>query len=121
MRIYTSYYAKVKSSWQRYALVRVSTSIPDWFPVEAPGIPELYPGWDLVSGLKDGYITWAEYRERYTGKLSLLDKADVLRRLKEISDQSGGKDVVLLCYEANNKPCHRHLIAEWLGDVEELG
>ena len=36
---------------------------------------------------------------------------------------SGGRDIVLVCYEGPSKFCHRHLVAEWLNkygyDVEE--
>lgn len=120
MKIFTSYYAKMKNKWQQYALVRVSTSSPAWFPVELPCMPELYPGWELVSGLKENRITWEEYKRQYKEMLSGLDKDNVQRKLQRISELAGGKDIVLLCYEAVGKPCHRHLIAEWLGNVTEL-
>lgn len=110
----------MKDKWWQYVPVRVSTSSPAWFPVGLPGIPELYPGWELVSGIKEKRIDWEEYRRRYMEKLSGLDRNGILQKLQEMSDLAGGKDIVLLCYETAGKPCHRHLIAEWLGDVEEL-
>lgn len=120
MRVFTSYYAKMKDKWWQYALVRVSTSSPAWFPVGLHCIPELYPGWALVSGIKENRMTWEEYRQQYMEMLSKLDKASIQQKLQEISDIESKKDIVLLCYEAISKPCHRHLIAEWLGNVEEL-
>lgn len=30
------------------------------------------------------------------------------------------RDIVLCCYEKPGDFCHRHILAEWLGDVEEL-
>lgn len=120
MRIYTSYYAKMKDRWWEYALVRISTNSPAWFPVGLSCLPELYPGWELVFGIKEGRITWGEYQLRYNAILAKLCRDDIMRKLWELSDLEGGRDVVLLCYEAAGKLCHRHLVAEWLGNAEEL-
>jgi uncharacterized protein (DUF488 family) len=50
----------------------------------------------------------AEYNNRVLGK---LDPSNVF---SELSKLSGGKNVVLLCYEKAGDFCHRRLVAKWL-------
>lgn len=119
MEIFTLYYAKMKKCMREYALVRISVSMPSWFPVNLPGIPELYPGWDLVNGIKNGSITQEQYTQRYREHLATLNKGAIISRLKQISNAYGKDTVILLCWEAPNKFCHRHLVAEWLGGIKE--
>lgn len=49
--IYTSYYARARS-FPNFVHIRISTSAPKWYPFQTEGIPELYPGFDLVNALK---------------------------------------------------------------------
>ena len=113
MGIYTSYYSMVpRLDEDRYCFIRVSKSKPAWLDgVKIIGIEALYPHWDLINDWKSGNITWEAYRERYLYQLSFLSREDIVNQINEISR---GKEAVLFCYEANNKPCHRHILAEWL-------
>lgn len=121
MKIYTSYYRHVSDDMRNLIPVRISTSVPSWFPWVCDELPELYPGWDLVNGIKAGAIDWDEYTRIYKEHLSTLSRDAVLEKLKIMSQEQFNKDVVLLCYENKDKPCHRHLVAEWLDcGVEEL-
>jgi len=121
MKIYTSYYRKVSDDLRGMTPVSISTSTPYWFPWAIENLRMLVPGWDLVNGIKSGSITQEEYVERYKQKLSELDKAEVLHKLQQISQDNHDKDIVLLCYEKPGDFCHRHLVAEWLDcDVTEL-
>ena len=120
MNIYTSYYAKVPNiDTEQYCLIRVSKSKPAWLEgVMISGLSVVYPHWDLINDWKNGLITWAEYTERYLYQLSFIKREEVIDSLYELSN---GKDVILLCYEANDKCCHRHILADWLGyEVKEL-
>ena len=47
--------------------------------------------------------------EYYKQVLSKLDAKNVYEELSKF-----GKNVVLLCFEENDKFCHRHLVATWL-------
>lgn len=121
MKVYTSYYKRVSTQFYDMLPVRISTSYPSWFPREFEEIPELYPGWDLVNGIKSGNLSWEDYVVIYKDKLAQLNRREILQKLVQFSKKHGGKDVVLLCYESPDKPCHRHLVAEWLGSgVVEL-
>ena len=120
MKVYTSYYSKISRNPRGLVPVRVSTSAPSWFPFELEEIPELYPGWDLVSGIKNGSLDKEAYERIYRDKLKRLDKDHIIQVLNDISQRHQGRDLVLLCYEKTGDFCHRPFIAEWLGDITEL-
>lgn len=59
---------------------------------------------------KHKYITELEDRG--------LTPAGVYALLSEVADK---RDIVLCCYEKPNEFCHRHILAEWLGNgIKEL-
>lgn len=116
MKIYTSYYARAKQ-FSNMTHIRISTSAPKWYPIQTKALPELYPGFELVSAYKAGNISEAEYTKQYAEKLSRLDKTLMLQKIEQLSDDN---DVLLLCYEKDGDFCHRHLVAEWLGNITEL-
>lgn len=120
MRIYTSYYKKFDHCTFDKVMVRVSNSQPAWFAWETYNLTEVYPGWQLVQGLKMRYITEEEYTEAYRKHLENLDRDALIAKLQELSDQHFGADIVLLCWENKSSFCHRHILAEWLNcDVTE--
>lgn len=65
--------------------------------------------------------------EVYTPKFeSILQNQTPGQVFKKLENLSGGKDIVLLCYEKEGEFCHRHLVADWLKknlniEVKELG
>lgn len=121
MNIYTSYYSAMASRYEDYAIVSISTSVPKWFPVRMLRMKELIPPWEIVEGIHNGEITEEEYTRVYKEQLSKVDRELILKELDAISTINDNKDVVLCCYEAPNKFCHRKLVAEWLDcDVTEL-
>lgn len=114
--IYTSYYARAKN-FPDMTHIRISTSAPKWYPIETKALPELYPGFDLVNAYKSGQASEAEYIRQYREKLAALDKNKILQKIQQLSET---EDVLLLCYEKEGDFCHRHLVAEWLGNIPEL-
>ncbi len=89
------------------------------FPWEGLWYPKLAPKrWFFDEWEKD------HDNAKYVGRFN----DEVLRRLSrravrdELARLSGGFDrtIVLMCYEKPGDFCHRHLVAGWLGDVEEL-
>ena len=120
MQIWTSYYAKMKKLYFDYVVVGVSTSVPRWFPYEVECLPEVYPGWDLVLGIKYGRITQEEYGKMYWAKLMEIDRVSVTRKLEQMYEKYG-KDIVLTCYEKPGDFCHRHILGKWLEmNIREL-
>lgn len=65
--------------------------------------------------------------EVYTPKFeSILQNQTPGQVFNKLENLSGGKDIVLLCYEKEGEFCHRHLVADWLKknlniEVKELG
>lgn len=54
-----------------------------------------------------------EYRREFDKILSINPPMKVLRDLDVMARNNGKRGVALLCYEAPEKFCHRHLVAEW--------
>jgi uncharacterized protein YeaO (DUF488 family) len=49
-----------------------------------------------------------DYDRRF--REEIFARPEALRRLKALADASTEKDVFLICYEAEDKPCHRRLL-----------
>lgn len=115
MEIATGYFAKAKAYADNgYSLVSISRVAP-WFLAKTLTLyscPELAPT-DEILALKDRP---EEYGNRYRREiLAGIDWDYINRWLRSIARQDGTDKIVLLCYEAPNKFCHRHIVAEWLG------
>lgn len=113
----------MESCYYKYAMVRVSKGMPEWFAFSnmVEEIPEVYPSWEIIMGIKKGIINEKQYTQNYMQQLATLDRDAILEKLREISSANEDKDVVLLCWESRDKFCHRHILAEWLNyDVQEL-
>ena len=114
MRVYTSYYAKLSKIPESFYPIAISCTVPDG--INIPRYVSLAPPYSILSRYKEDKDSTAyevEYRETV---LSHLEKDKVLRQLERMS---GGKDVVLMCYERSDSFCHRHIVASWIG-AEEL-
>jgi hypothetical protein len=68
----------------------------------------LFPRWRIVSDLKDGTISWAEYKELY-----LADLRDRERAIVDFFSALEG-DATICCWEEEPQACHRSLAAEFL-------
>lgn len=109
MRIYTSYFANLKKIPDEFTTIAICGKSPDW-----------YTGLQYKR-LAPSYSIWSEYNnsgdsERYTLRFNseILSKLNIHETFQALENMSGGKDIVLLCYESPEKFCHRHLVAEWL-------
>lgn len=96
--IFTSYFSRYKGTQG----VSVANKTPDW--VDCEKCKELMPSWVDVMDYKNGIITWKQFRKNYIRKLKKLDVHEWYGKLN-------GK--VLLCWEAEGKKCHRHILREW--------
>ena len=121
MRIFTSYFDNLEKV-KELGLV----------PIGIAGISP--PGFDGLEYKKlapkrfiyDSYIESGDedtYSRDYFR--CVLDKLKPGQVVKDLENLSGGKDIVLLCYEKPNQFCHRHLVAYWMKselgiEIEEL-
>lgn len=115
--IYTSYYTKMsRLSAEDKIFLRVSNSQPSWFKHKTIPCTKFYPEWLLVEGVKNKTITEDEYKQAY---LLMLNKDPEFKskmqdKLKTLQKDNPDKNIVLLCWEAPDKFCHRHILADWL-------
>ena len=82
-----------------------------------------FPPKDLKYNLKivaptkdilDEKSSYSEYYKMYRDVLYGFNIADFFNELEHISDETGGKDIALCCYEKPGEFCHRHLLADFL-------
>ena len=109
--IYTSYYGNLRNIPKNIFKIAISRT----FPIEhAVGYKDLIP---TMADLFAYKVTndWAAYANNYEANvLSKLNPDDVV---KDLYNLSGGRDIVLLCYEKSFEFCHRHLVAKWLNEA----
>ena len=109
MKLYTSYFANLRNLPPDIVPISIARNEPPWF--DGLCIKILAPDEHIrakynFDGNKDRYI------KEYTDEVLRYLYAPKLVQILEV--KSGGKDVVLLCYETPTKFCHRHLVSEWL-------
>lgn len=102
MKVYTSYFAKAKT-------LKDTISIANSCPTNFGGLicKTLAPKWAWVVEYKDtgDFATLASKYKDY------LDSIGIEKVSRLIYDGA-----ILCCWEANDKPCHRHVLAQWLRD-----
>lgn len=112
--IYTGYYARL-NKYEEAGLVPIS--IAGKAPSFYHGIEykKLAPKYEFFIRWKRGEINNFEYVEQFNKfVLSTLNQNQVASELYELS---GGKDLILLCYEKQGDFCHRHQVADWLEEA----
>lgn len=117
MKIYTSYFAKVKEIEKRGIMpINIALYPPRLF--FGKSIRYVAPSRSILKDTRSD----EEYIRRY--KAEILANLDVKRLVADLEALSGGKDVALLCYEKPGDLCHRHLLADYMNergyDVREL-
>jgi uncharacterized protein (DUF488 family) len=108
MKIYTGYFAKNKE-YQKAGLFQISIARFNKY-FNGVKLPALAPTAEMIHEPKRTYVP--KYRK-------ILSRISVEQVVNEIKKASGGKDVVLLCYEKPTEFCHRQLVATWLGEYCE--
>ena len=121
LQLRTGYYAKAKQYQEHgYLTIAISLIVPRWAaPFVDHSIAALAPSKSILDTLPD--------TETYTRRYSL----EVLSRLNpqkiyaeeiaHIARLRGKTKAVLLCYEAPDKFCHRHLVADWFASNGVVG
>lgn len=126
MKIYTSYFALFKQFPLNAFPISIALYPPEWYLGRrcydklAP-TPEILREWKAHHD-KDLYIE--SYNEEVLSKLSPVTVVNDMMKiargyepdefLEEDASLNEDRDVILLCYEAPDQFCHRHLVAQWL-------
>ena len=104
------YAEKTKDDGYRVLITRYyprgvkKTHFDDW-------IRELAPSRELLKQYKERKITWKIFKKNFVKEMN--DKESV-EKLQMLSTQAKKKPITLLCYEQNNRDCHRHLVQDLL-------
>ena len=116
MEIATGYFAKARAySDAGYILVSIAKKNPWFLPVGLKLHEEqrLAPT-DEILELKDNPD---EYEKKYRNEvLRLWNPYEIYCSLYGLTVAYNKNKVILLCYEAPDKFCHRHIVAKWLSD-----
>ena len=110
MNIFTSYFAKIGKIDDNFFPISISRYTPKWLRGKIQTYSRLAPSEDLLSRYKVD-ADELRYTKEFNEYLSTLNPHKIVDDLEGIS---GGRDVVLLCYERSEKFCHRHLVSDWL-------
>ena len=115
MTLYTGYFARTDIYVVHNLLpVSVSASVPNGF--DYPAFKSIAPSWNLIHLYKDGLISVTDYTKEYLSSLSKLTENAVLEDCKDYLRISSCDGIVFCCWEAPDKFCHRHLLADYIKD-----
>lgn len=103
MKIYTGYFAKVKT-YQNAGLVPISIARSAKY-YNGLSYIQLAPPYWLIKQSEKIYVP------EFMKLLSTLKPLWVYEELKRLSNN---RDIILLCHEKAGDFCHRHLVADWL-------
>ena len=111
MKIYTSYFAKLKSLPENIIPISICGKAPDWY--KGLQYKKLAPKYDFFMKWKENHDN--DYYVKCFNE-QVLSQLDPLKTVYELLITTSGakKDVCLLCYEKPSDFCHRHLVADWL-------
>ena len=74
-------------------------------------LKELGPVKELLRAFLDGQVDWPSYTRRYLAGLSRPEAQEAIAEMRELARQG---PVTLLCGCADERRCHRTLLAEYL-------
>ena len=118
MKIYTSYFANYRNFPIGSLMVGITCFPPNSSMIN---VRELAPSADLLRDYKNHTIDEYMFKMRYLNELRERDitpeKVKNILNVIATEEQCNG-DIILCCYEKPNEFCHRHILAEWLGDGE---
>jgi uncharacterized protein (DUF488 family) len=112
MKIYTSYFAKLRKIPDSIVPISIAVGTPRWY--NGISYEKLKPTWNLVRLIKIGGDKDI-YTKIYTE--NILNMTNPFEVITDLSYISNNKDVVLLCYEKPTDFCHRHIVADWLNEA----
>lgn len=108
MDIFTSYFAKAKTlDESRFCVVSISRFAPRGF--KGVRCYSFAPSRELLIDYKAG-LSESSYKERYLKELG--DSVHIHEVFESLVPFCKGRDLVLCCYESEDKFCHRHVLSD---------
>lgn len=115
IKIYTGYFAKI-SDYEKLGIVPVGIALGSPHFFHGLTYKKLAPKPWMLTKFKTGELSEDEYVENFKNLVLKYLSVEVVKI--ELEALSEGKDIVLLCWEATGKFCHRNIVAEWIGCKE---
>ena len=111
MKIYTTYFARVRDLTEDIVPISIAYKAPNGF--EGPSYRCVAPPWWMIKELKDSGDK-GSYTTAYVNNiLSGLNFDQVMEDLRFLGQ---GHDIALVCWERPSEFCHRNLLADWLNE-----
>lgn len=121
MKIYTSYFAKIRSFPENLVPVSIALKQPAFYT--GLRLPELAPTQALIQGYKYENKGESWYVAKY--KLDVIAKTSIDVIFQKLMSLGNGQDVALICYESSSDFCHRFIASAWMKrngiDISEFG
>ena len=123
----TSYFSKFnrlsEEEKDKYYPIVISTTVPSW-SVYSEHHTFISPK-NILPRYKNGEISWEQYTIEYIELLNRLEEIQSIYEFYSKIEIEEEKEVVLLCYESGEKNCHRHILADYIKEknniiIEEL-
>ena len=111
MKIYTSYFAKLRKIPESIVPISISLYPPKGYSGEE--YKKLAPTSQILRAWKNNPDELV-YSAAFYEMLNQYSPDEIYNNLSELSY---GRDCVLLCFEKTGSFCHRHLVAKWLTDA----
>lgn len=108
MKIYTSYYARIRQLPENVIPISIAISTPKFY--SGLVYKKLAPTYDILNHWKAEHNI-EDYIKQFEKILQALSVEEVI---KDLFVMGKGNDVALICYEKPTDFCHRHLVADWL-------
>lgn len=105
------------ANWKKIPVPVTPISIARYQPkgVEFLKYEPLMPPADLLGSWNSNAIDQKTFTKYYCDMVLSNLKADqVVNELYDMAEKDEKHALVLLCYEASSKFCHRHLVSDWL-------
>lgn len=109
MKIYTSYYGKLRNLPDTITPISIAAKKPNNLKIKE--YKKLAPKWTFFQEWKKNQDNDFYIQHFYDEVLNNLNPSKVLEELTNLSD---GKDIALICYEKSGDFCHRYLVSKWL-------
>lgn len=111
--IYTSYFAMLKKLPKGIKRVAITRWTPKWY--HGCASQKLAPPANVLAEYKKTGDFNKFSRRYYEEVLEHRNVDELLSYLKnKLRVDPLKEDIVLLCYERSDSPCHRHLVRDWL-------
>ena len=109
MNLFTSYWSNPALRKTDAVKVSISRGIPRW------PLPFSYRAARLLAPSRKTFELRSDqaFEESYLAELEAAGVAKITDLLTRISDEEGGRPLVLLCWEKPGEICHRRQFAAW--------